>query len=296
MHNWYCSGVRALILSSLTLTLMAGDSYIEEVEKWRQQSEERLKSDDGWLTVSGLHWLRQTDTKFGSAKDLPIRLPDGYPPIAGIFRVISGRVQVIPMEGVPLLVNGEPVLNASLLTPDTEGQPDVVRLRDISLSVIQRGDRIGIRMRDKNSEFRRSFTAKKWFPVDARYRVSSHFTPYPKPITRRVPTVLEGVEEDQEAIGMVEFVLNGQTLKLEALQANPREIWFVFRDKTAGKQTYPAARFVYAPNPKGGRTTLDFNKAYNPPCAYNPYTTCPLPVKQNILPVAIEAGELKYEH
>jgi uncharacterized protein (DUF1684 family) len=111
-----------------------------------------------------------------------------------------------------------------------------------------------------------------------------------------IPTVLDGVVEEQTAAGTVEFQLLGETHKLEAIAASRGQLWFVFRDQTAGKETYGAARFLYAPPPKNGITVLDFNRAYNPPCAFNPYTTCPLPVKQNILPLAIQAGELKYDH
>lgn len=257
--------------------------------------EARLKGDDGWLAVAGLFWLQEGDTRFGSDPKLPIVLPAGQPKLAGFFRLIGGRVQVIPMQDAAFLVNGDPVLNASLLNSDAEGKPDVVNMGDVSLYVIQRGDRIGIRMKDKNSKIRREFTHRNWFPIDSQYRVEAKYAPYPKPIQRRIPTVLDGVVEDQEAVGTVSFTLNGQVLKLEAVKDN-NELWFVFRDKTANKQTYGAARFLYAAMPKNGRTVLDFNKAYNPPCAFNPYTTCPLPVKENILPIEITAGELKYDH
>jgi uncharacterized protein (DUF1684 family) len=248
------------------------------------------------LTVAGLFWLTKIDTPFGSDPALPIVLPKDAPRAAGIFRMIERRVQVIPMEGVPILVNDEPILNASLLNSDAKGSPDIVTLGDLSFLVLERGDRIGIRMRDKNSEIRRNFTHRRWFPINPAYRVEAKFTPYKEPVTRMIPTVLDGVVEEQTAAGTVEFQLLGETHKLEAIAASRGQLWFVFRDQTAGKETYGAARFLYAPPPKNGITVLDFNRAYNPPCAFNPYTTCPLPVKQNILPLAIQAGELKYDH
>lgn len=278
-------------------TLLASDDpYRAEIQAWRDSMEQSLKSDDGWLTVAGLFWLTKLDTPFGSDPKLPIRLPDGYPKAAGIFRMIERRVQVIPFDGVPVLVNGEPILNASLLHSDASGKTDFATLGDLTFYVIERGDRIGIRMKDKNSEIRKNFTNRKWFPIDPAYRVEAKFTPYKQPVRRMIPTVLEGVVEEQEAVGTVDFSLKGERLTLEAVSASKGQLWFVFRDKTAGRETYGAARFLYAPPPKNGMTVLDFNKAYNPPCAFNPYTTCPLPVKQNILPVAIEAGELKYDH
>jgi uncharacterized protein (DUF1684 family) len=258
--------------------------------------ERSLKSEDGWLTVAGLFWLTKIDTPFGSEANMPILLPPGYPKAAGIFRMIERRVQVIPFDGIPVLVNGEPILNASLLNSDSNGAADVVTLGDLSFYVIERGPRTGIRMKDKNSEIRKNFTQRKWFPIDPSYRVEAKFSRYKQPLQRMVPTVLDGVVEEQEAIGTVEFMLKDERHSLEAIQASKGQLWFVFRDQTAGQQTYGAARFLYAPPPKNGITILDFNKAYNPPCAFNPYTTCPLPVKQNILPMAIEAGELKYDH
>ncbi len=276
--------------------MAAGDPYSSEIQKWRDEMETSLKADDGWLTVAGLFWLSKVDTPFGADPTLPIVLPAGSPKAAGIFRMIDGRVQVIPFDGVPLLVNGEPVLNASLLNPDTEGKADMVTLGDLTLYVLKRGDRLGIRMKDRNSALRREFTGRKWFPIDPAYRVDARYTAYAAPEKRKVPTVLEGVVEEHEAIGMVQFALKGETQKLEALAGSRGQLFLVLRDKTAGKQTYGAARFLYAPPPVKGVTLLDFNKAYNPPCAFNPYTTCPLPAKQNILGIAIEAGELKYDH
>ncbi len=274
---------------------MAASPYETEIAQWRADMETRLKAEDGWLSVAGLFWLNEGDTMFGSDASLPIKLPSG-PARAGIFRYWQERVQVLPFDGVPILVNDMPVLNGALLQHDGDGPSDQVRLGDLTMLLIKRGDRIGVRLKDKNSPYRLQFTRRNWFSVDPAYRVEAKYQPYAKPLVRRVPTVLDGVVEDQEAIGTVTFQLKGQSLTLEALSSSPKQIWFVFRDQTAGKETYGAARFLYADMPKAGRTVLDFNKAYNPPCAFNPYTTCPLPVKQNILATRIEAGERKYDH
>lgn len=275
---------------------MAADSnYTLEIEKWREEMESKLKADDGWLTISGLYWLQPGDTRFGSDPSSQIVLPKSFPSVAGFFRMIEDRVQVIPANDALLLVNGNPVLNASLLYSDIEGKPDIVDLGDVTMNVIQRGDRIGIRVRDLNHSIRKNFTHRSWFPVDPAYRVTAQFKPYVKPVQKRMPTVMDGVEEDLEAVGTVAFQLKGITHRLEALKSE-NQLWFVFRDQTANHETYGAGRFLYAALPKNGRTVLDFNRAYNPPCAFNPYTTCPLPVPQNILPIEITAGELKYDH
>lgn len=274
--------------------MAATSDYVQDIEKWRGDLESRLKAADGWLTIAGLWWLEKGDATFGSDPAARITLPEG-PKQAGFLRFDGQRVQVIPMPQVPLLVNNQPILNAALLNSDADGPPDIVTIGDTSMWVIKRGERIGIRMRDKNSKLRREFTHRNWFPIQEQYRMEGRYTAYAKPIHRQVPTVLDGVVEDQDAIGTVDFTLNGTPLKLEALKSGT-QLWFVFRDKTSGKQTYGAARFLYAAAPKDGKTVLDFNKAYNPPCAFNPFTTCPLPVKQNIMPIAVEAGELKYDH
>lgn len=276
----------------------AVDDYTTQITKWREEMEQRLKAEDGWLTVSGLHWLQPGDTRFGAHSSNGIVLPsESSPALAGIFRYDGNRVQVIPMPDVALIVGDMPVLNGTLVKDDSDGKPsDAIKLRDVTMLVIKRGDRIGVRVKDKNAKIRRDFTHRNWFPVNSNYKVEATYKPYAKPLARRIPTVLDGVVEDHEAIGVAEFTLNGEKLALEALKSDT-QLFFVFRDKTANKQTYGAARFLYAPVPKTGSTiTLDFNKAYNPPCAFNPWTTCPLPVKQNILPIAVEAGELKYDH
>lgn len=275
---------------------MAADTnYSLEIEKWREEMETSLKSEDGWLTISGLTWLEPGDTKFGSDPAGPIVLPEPLPKLIGFFRMFENRVQVIPVNDALLLVNGDPVLNSSLLNSDVKGKPDIVDLGDVTMNVIERGDRIGIRVRDLNNPLRRNFTHRNWFSVDPSYRVVARYKAYPEPILRRVPTVIAGVVEELEAVGTASFHLQGTAFTLEALK-DSNQLWFVFRDQTANKQTYGAGRFLYAALPKNGKTVLDFNKAYNPPCAFNPYTTCPLPVKQNILPIEITAGELKYDH
>jgi uncharacterized protein (DUF1684 family) len=277
----------------MTAMLAADDGYIASIEKWRAEREARLRSEDGWLTVSGLHWLQPGDTRFGSDPSNAIVLPAGYPRLAGFFRFDGERVQVIPIGDVPVLLNDSPILNATLVASDAEAKPDALYLRDVTMLLLKRGDRLGIRLKDKNNPLRTQFTGCKWFPVDPAYRVEAKYTPYAKPIPRRMPTVLDGVVEDQEALGTLDFNLRGTELKLEALKSG-KQLFLVFRDQTANKSTYGAARFLYT-TVENGKAILDFNRAYNPPCAFNPFTTCPLPVKQNILPVAIEAGEKKYD-
>jgi len=161
--------------------------------------------------------------------------------------------------------------------------------------VIKRGDRIGVRVRDPKSPVRTGFKGLEYFAADPAYKVTAEFVPYEKPRKMPVPTVI-GTVEEMDAPGRVRFVIAGKELWLDPVVEDPKEpsLFFIFKDETSGRETYPAGRFLYADMPKDGKVVLDFNKAYNPPCAFTPYATCPLPPKRNALPVRIEAGEKKY--
>jgi uncharacterized protein (DUF1684 family) len=287
------AGVLVLIASA-----HADDAYMDALAKWRQEREADLKTDAGWLTVAGLFFLSQGKNTFGSDPINDIVLPSSAPAQAGTFELkgtAPGTYRVLMRAAMPLAVNGKETTSAEL-KPAVGGQPaDQVTIGPLTLFVHTSGDRLAIRLRDKNSDIRRNFTGLKWFPPNAAYRVTGRFEPYAKPKTVKVPNIL-GDLETYTAPGVVAFTLNGQELKLEAFEVGTerKRFFFVFRDLTAGKETYPAARFLYADLPVSGETVLDFNKAYNPPCAFNPYTTCPLPTEQNRLRVRIEAGELDY--
>ncbi|MDR3677832.1 MAG: DUF1684 domain-containing protein, partial [Acidobacteriota bacterium] len=177
---------------------------------------------------------------------------------------------------------------------DSIGSPDVLRVRSLSMFVIHRGNRFGIRLKDKDSEARRKFTGTHWFPVAEEYRVTAKFVPYTPPRKIAVPNILGDVEQE-DCPGYVEFTLKGRQYRLDPVSAG-NELFFIFRDLTAGKETYPSGRFLNTAGAKNGEVVLDFNQAVNPPCAFTPYATCPLPPAQNHLPVRIEAGELRYGH
>ena len=272
----------------------AADPYQAEIVKFQQDREALLKTDNGWLTIAGLWFLTQPETTFGSDSLNDIVLPDGAPPRAGTFVMHDGIVSVKAADGVTFQLDGKSI-TAATLKPDALGPPDRISLGNLQLWVHNSGDRLSIRMRDANSLLRRDFTGTKWFPINAAYRVEAAYAPYAKPKVVGIPNILGDI--DQMVIpGIVSFTLNGQPHTLEPIAEGdpPTKFWFVFRDLTSQKETYPAARFLYTPPPTGGKMILDFNKAENPPCAYNPYTTCPLPPEQNRLRTRIEAGEMRY--
>jgi uncharacterized protein len=270
------------------------DAYRAEIEQWRQQREAALKADDGWLTVVGLFWLKHGANTAGTDSASDVILPKGAAPVSvGVFDLHDGLVTFQAASGVTVNVDGNTVSSATL-KPDSSGSPDILRLNDLTMFVIERGGRYGIRLKDKNSEFRKAFRGLRYYPPKEEYRVTAKFVPYDPPKMISVPNILGQV--DQEASpGYVVFTLNGREYRLDPVTEG-NSLFFIFKDLTSGKETYPPGRFINTPMPQNGEVTLDFNKAYNPPCAFTPYATCPLPPEQNKLPIAIEAGELRYGH
>lgn len=267
-----------------------------EVERWRKDREARLRAEDGWLSVAGLFWLEEGENACGSRPGSRILLPKGAPEKAGAF-VRHGREVSVRIEpGVPASLGGKP-LTSSVLRSDRSGGPDVVRMGSLSLSVIERGGEIGVRLKDNDSPARRDFKGLSWFPVDQGYRVVARFVPNPPGATLAITNVL-GQTERLPSPGEAVFRVGGRELRLSPVLEEPdaKELFFIFRDQTAARETYGAGRYLYAELPRDGTLVLDFNKAYSPPCAFTRYATCPLPPKRNRLPVRIEAGEKLSAH
>jgi hypothetical protein len=281
----------ALIASDV---LIAQESYRQELQSWRDRRDMNLRGDNSWLTVAGLVFLKPGRNTFGAGPLNDIVLPDGADTGTGVLELARGKVHLVAKK--PVTINNTPA-TAAEIRPATDDRPaDRVTLGSVSFFLMRSGDRIAARLRDQNSMLRRAFTGLKWFAPNDAFNVTAHFEPYPSPRTARVPNIL-GDLDPFDATGLVSFALNGKTYKLEVydLGSGVEPFFIVFKDLTSGHETYPAARFLNAARPNSKReTVLDFNKAYNPPCAYNPYTTCPLPTAQNRLNVRIEAGELDY--
>lgn len=288
-----CAGAWFLLCTGILFAAPADSSYERSVAKWRSDYETYLKSADGWLTVSGLFWLHDGENRFGSdpLNDIVVHDPS-LPPDAGDFTLQNGKTTVHLKPGVKMTLNGKPVESAEL-KPDS--RTDRLHIGDLTLYVHSSGERYAIRLKDKNSALRKNFTGLHWFPVDESYRVNARYVAYEKP----KPVVIQNIIGDSgtdSLSGYVTFMLRGQEYRLEAEQDDKGALSFVFRDLTSGKETYPAARFLDAEAPRDGSVVLDFNEAYNPPCAYNPYTTCPLPPPGNRLRTEIRAGEQMYKH
>jgi len=274
-----------------TAAPIADPAYRASVEKWRQAYEADLRSDRGWLSVSGLFWLHEGQNTFGSGPLNDIVLPAPAPASAGSFEFHSGRTTAHVNSGVAATINGKRVESAEM-RPDSGA--DQLVLGDLTLYVHSSGERFTIRLRDKNSPLRKEFTGTHWFPVDESYRVVGKFVPYDSPRPIEIQNVMGDTLKDT-MLGYVVFRLAGRDLRLDA-DASSGEIEFVFRDLTSGHETYAASRFLDTKIEPDGKVVLDFNEAYNPPCAYNPFTTCPLPPPQNRLDVRVVAGEKTYHH
>jgi len=286
--------VGGLVLVGLAAGVGADEAYRAEVQKWRADREARLKAEGGWLSLAGLFWLNEGPNRFGTDPAGDIVLPEGSAPAkAGVFELTAGRVSVTLLPGASGRLAGQAVSSPTAMRPDTAGTPDVLEMGTLSLNVIKRGDRYGIRLKDKNNPARTGFTGLKWFPVQEEYRVEARFVSHPQPKPVKVPNVL-GQTEAMPSPGYAEFTLNGKAVRLDGVMEDPQaeQLFFILRDQTSGKETYGAGRFLYAELPKAGKIVLDFNKAYSPPCAFTPYATCPLPPPQNWMPVRVEAGEM----
>jgi uncharacterized protein (DUF1684 family) len=220
-------------------------------------------------------------------------LPPSVPATIGRFVLTERRVRFEPEAGVPVLLKDTPLTTAMDLGDDSGPNADELAIGDVRLVVHVSGETRSIRVRDPNGPLARGFLGFTWFPIDAQYRVTGRFIRDSQSQRLKVLNTYGDID-DYLTEGVVEFALLGQTLRLRPFTTRPKRFYFVFRDASGGQETYETARFLYANLQDDGTTVLDFNEAYNPPCAFNPHTTCPIPLRENRLPVKILAGEKAY--
>lgn len=269
---------RKVWLLAVNLLVLAADPHTQSVQEWRKKYEEGLKAPyTGWLSVAGLYWLKEGENLAGSTDNNDVVLPRG-PAKAGAFLFDGKTVRYRDPKGA-----------IRSLRTDTSGTPDTLDIEGMRLVAIERNGKFAIRLRDDQSKMRKEYTGSVWYPISSKYKVKAKFIPHPY---KRTVNFADHTGNTQKMIspGIVEFTLNGQLLRLEPVE-DEGQLFFVFKDKTANKGTYGAGRMLYSPLPVNGIAEIDFNVAKNPPCVFTPYATCPLPPKQNILPIAIEAGE-----
>jgi uncharacterized protein (DUF1684 family) len=264
--------------------------------KWREQRLARLTSETGWLTLAGLFWLKPGENTFGSGHRNTIVLD--HPQLArqaGAFTLIGSEVRFDAAAGADIRLEGKPVESLTM-SPDTSGAATVLASHTLRFYIIERGGRLGVRVRDVEHPLRTGFTGLEYFPIDDAWAVRAKFHPYQPAKSVPILNVL-GMVEDMQSPGYLTFSADGKEWRLDALleEADATDLFIMFADATSGRETYGAGRFMYVPLPLDGVVPLDFNVAYNPPCAFNEFATCPLPPRQNRLKLRVDAGERTYQ-
>ncbi|HVU51073.1 MAG TPA: DUF1684 domain-containing protein [Polyangia bacterium] len=270
---------------------MSEAAYRVEVERWRAARDARLRAPDGWLALVGLVWLRPGENRFGGARDNDVPLPGGVPAHAGAFVVEGRSVRLVLEPGAALTMNGAPAKPGPLRTDATDA-PDVLASGTVSWEIIERGERLGVRIKDSASPARRAFAGSRWYPVDPAFRVVGRLVPHASGTKIVVPDA-SGGRQTLDSPGTLEVTLAGKPVRLDPVLDgdDPSDQMIVFRDLTSGRETYGGGRFVRALRQPDGTFVVDFNRAYFPPCAFTPYATCPLPPEQNRLKLAVPAGQ-----
>ena len=307
MNRTSLPGVLVLLLLSLS-ALNATDTdsaatWRASLLTWRAELAKELQQANGWLTLIGLEWLKPGDNTFGSApgNNFVVKAPTAA--YLGVVQLNDKGLELLPPHGgypKGLLVDGRLPENPQTLGSDDSEHPSKITTGTVTITIIHRSERYGLRIKDSKAPARTQFHGLRWYPPDETYRVQAKWIPYNPPHQVAIPTIL-GTEVKSDVPGAAEFTLDGKMLRLEPILESPdeKELFFILRDTTSTTETYGAGRFLYTPLPDHGLTqpgelVLDFNRAQNPPCAYTPYATCPLPPPQNRLPIPILAGQQRY--
>ena len=265
------------------------EKYMEEIGQWKADRLERLKSEKGWLNLAGLFWLEEGENTFGSHPSNDIVFPEKAEPRCGTLRLEQGIVSLATEEGV-LITTGDSAVSKLVLNDDHSRNTTHLVQGDLRWHVIRRGEKFGIRLRDLRHPRIGELEEIPSYPVNTAYVVEATLHPFDSALTMTVQTPVEGFTESYACPGELHFRLGKEPLVLYPFEAG-KGYFLVFADETTGMETYGAGRFMYCLPDSSGRIILDFNRAYNPPCAFSPFATCPMPPRENFLSVAIEAGE-----
>lgn len=289
----------AILLATIGAATASVDSaaYRKEIETWRNARLERLKSPYGWPSLVGLEWLKEGANTVGSAKDNTIVIAKA-PAHLGTITLHAGKASIVLDPNANATIDDAKKASADL-ADDGQAKPTMVAFDTVKFYFVIRGDKYGLRIKDSEAATRKQIIASgiENFDIDPGWRVEAKWEAY-TPAHEVEGVNIIGQTEKYVIPGAATFTHDGKTFKVEPMLENPgdKELFLVFADRTSGKETYGAARFLYADMPKDGKVVLDFNKAYNPPCAFTPYATCPLPTPQNRLDVRVTAGEKKWRY
>ncbi len=288
-----------LLPGALALALVAAapasSDYTQSIEKWRSAEAADLQKENGWLTLTGLYWLKEGSNTVGVGPAFDVHLTDNFKGQKfGEINFHNGVATLQVAKGVEAQVDGKPITTVTLVS-DEKGKPTEVHTGSQTFYLIQREDRFGIRLKDNQSKARLGFTGQHWFPVNESYKVTAHLEAFPEPRELLVPNKIGG-HFKMKSPGLLKFVVAGKECSLQPVVQDDGSLFLIFRDQSNDHETYEAGRFLDAPKPANGETVLDFNQAENPPCAFTPFATCPLPPPGNDLAVSIAAGEKRYDH
>lgn len=276
----------------------AAATWEDEVATWKKARFERLQQPDGWLTLVGLGWLKEGDNSIGSDPKSAVVLPAGKAPARlGTLRLVGSdkerKVTFFAAKDVSVTHEGAAVA-ALALVADADGEPTLLEHGSLSFYAIRRGDRLGVRVKDRDAATLEAFHGLDYYPLDRKWKIAGHFEPAAEVREIPIPNAL-GFDEPIKSPGHVVFAVDGKDVRLLALDdTGDGRLFLVFGDRTNGHETYGGGRFLYTDPPRDGKVVLDFNRSYNPPCVFTPYATCPLPPRENRLPFRVEAGEKSF--
>ena len=291
---FYCSVLLIFVLAGCKETLKenGSPSYIAEIKSWHNKRIENLKKENGWLNLVGLLWLREGENTIGSSTNNDIVFPPGSPEFIGTITMKDTNIVINVAGGVNVTYNGSGIKKMQLHT-DAGGKSEMLQLNSLRWNLIKRQTKIGIRLRDLNSSLVKNFKGIETFPINDEWKIEAKFEQFDPPKKIPIPNIL-GMIDTSKAAGMVVFEKEGKKFWLDALDEGDK-LFIIFADETSGIETYGAGRFLYLDKPKENeKFYIDFNKAYNPPCNFTKFATCPLPPRQNHLKLRITAGEKVY--
>jgi uncharacterized protein len=284
----------ALFVAACNRTPDADANYVKEINEWDAKRVNRLKADDGWLNLVGRFWLKQGESTFGSAKDNDIVVESSkLPEHIGSFIFEDSIVTFRALDGVDVML-GDMSVKEIVLVDDQKNDVTVLQIGSVKFNLIVRDTLYGIRFRDLNSDLVKNFKGVDRFPIDESWKIIAKFEAYNPVKEIDVPNVLGQISKENSP-GAVVFERDGKTHRIDAVDEGGDKLFLIIADQTSGEETYGGGRFMYVNKPDStGAILLDFNKAYNPPCVFTKYATCPLPPLQNYLKLKIEAGEKAY--
>lgn len=272
---------------------MVNETYEQGINLWRSELDKNIRKENGWLALAGLFWLKLGKSQIGSDPKCEVQLPGRFPANIGYFEYNGKSVSIRANTGQKINVNDKSV-DFAILQPDVSDNPNYATLDDVRLVVIERGHRIGIRMWDNQREERQTFPARTWFNIDKGFRIPATYAAYDRPKKAYFPD-LAGEKSEFPVEGYISFEFNGNHYQLDINKEDDKSLFIRFGDQTSGSETYPTGRYLTA-DEENGEFFIDFNKAYNPPCAITNFATCVFAPEQNRLDFRVTAGETYTRH